>query len=309
MPLKPALSIHPKSILFATDLTPASENGLRHALALARQYGATLHLAHVVSSVGFTLAGPDAIAIADEVALRELHELEHGLDASGAFAGIKHDVAVRDGEVWPQIERLIDEDHVDMVVIGTHGRRGLGRLFLGSVAEQILRCAECPVVTVGPAFNRGTGVENLHQPRPIVFATDFKGASLQALPYAITFARERNVKLVLLHVIPSIPLPPDGHRDTADDVIARRNAAEAESLGRLKVLLHQPSGPLPESEFAVRFGDPAEEILKVAAEWRADAIAMGLHRSLHAQAVSHFRSTIAYEVVCGANCAVFTARD
>jgi nucleotide-binding universal stress UspA family protein len=80
-------------------------------------------------------------------------------------------------------------------------------------------------------------------------------------------------------------------------------------LGRLKVLLQKQPGPLPESEFVVKFGDAAEEILKLAGDVHADAIAMGLHRSEHAQAVSHFRSTIAYEVVCGANCAVFTARD
>jgi nucleotide-binding universal stress UspA family protein len=230
MPLKPALNIHPKSVLFATDLSPASENAMRHALALARHYGATLHLAHVVSAWGFTLAGPDAVAIADEVALRELHELEESLSTRGALAGIKHDVTVRDGEVWPQIERLIDQDDVDLVVIGTHGRRGLDRLFLGSVAEQILRCAECPVVTVGPGCTGRSGVENIRQPRPILFATDFKGASLQALPYAVTFARERGVKLVLLHVIPSIPLPPDGGSGvvgTAEGPVAKATRTSA----------------------------------------------------------------------------------
>lgn len=309
MPLKPALHIRPKSILFATDFSRASENPLRHAIALARHYGATLHLTHVVSSMGITLAGPGAIAAADEAAERDLQQLEFNLIATGALTGVKHDLAVRDGEVWAQIKALIAEDEVDMLVIGTHGRRGIGRLLLGSVAEQIFRCAECPVVTVGPAFNVESGVENKRQPRPVLVATDFKSASLHALPYAIDFARERNVKLVLLHVVPLLPLPEEEHWETADNVMIRRRKAEAEALAHLERLLSGRSGQGVEAEFVVKFGEPAEEILELATKLHADAIAMGLHRTEHAQAVSHFRSTIAYEVVCRANCAVFTARD
>ncbi len=309
MPLKPALNIHPKSILFATDFSCASENPLRHAIALARHYGATLHLAHIVSSVGFTLAGMGAVAAADDAARRDLRELEFNLAVSGALAGIPHDLAVRDGDVWPQIESLIAEDHVDMLVIGTHGRRGLGRLLLGSVAEKVFRCAECPVVTVGPAFNVESGVQNTRQPRPVLFATDFKDASLQALPYAVEFARERQVKLVLLHVISLLPLPEDRHWESADNVLIRRNRAEIDAIARLKNLCARYDSASLATECVVKFGEPAEEILKLASALRADAIAMGLHRTAYAQAVSHLRSTIAYDVVCRANCAVFTARD
>lgn len=309
MPLKSALNIHPKSILFATDLCPESKNALRHAMALARHYNATLHFAHVVSSMGIALVGPDAIATADEVALRDLHELERSLTASGALAGVKHDAVVRDGDVWPQIERLIDEEQVDMLVIGTHGRRGLGRLLLGSVAEEILRCAECPVITVGPEFHSGSGVENERQPRPILFATDFKPASLQALPYAVTFAHERKVKLILLHVIPLLPIPPHGEWGSADDVMERRRKTEAESVARLEQMMLNYSALRPDFDCVVTFGEPADEIVKLAVNLRADAIAMGLHRTPHAQMVSHFRRTIAYEVICRAACAVFTARE
>lgn len=309
MRLKPALNIRPKSILVATDFSRASENALRHAIAVARFYGSTLHLAHVVSSVGFTLAGPGAIAAADEAARRDLEQLELNLVASGALAGIKHSLAVREGDVAPQIEALISELQADIVILGTHGRRGLGRLLLGSVAEEVFRCAECPVVTVGPAFEHQSGVENLRQPRPVLFATDFKGASLEALPYMVTFARERGVKLIMLHVIPTLPLPPDGRWENADDVMARHHQAEADAIARLKGLLRDHSGLHPEPEFVVTFGDPAEEILKLARSHHVDVIGMGLHRTGYPQAATHFRRTIAYEVVCRANCAVFTARD
>jgi nucleotide-binding universal stress UspA family protein len=308
MPLKPALNIRPKSILLATDFSPASQNALRHALALTRHYGATLHIAHVVSSMGFTLAGPEAVAIANEAARRDILQAETDMRESGRLAGINYDTTVRDGEVWPQLERLIDEDHADMVVIGTHGRRGLGRLLLGSVAEKIFRGAECPVVTVGPAFAE-SGVENIRQPQPVLFATDFGSASLQALPYVIDFASERNVKLVLLHVIQTVPLPASEHWDTADDVISRRRQAEAEAIERLRGWLRRQPTICREPEFVVKFGDPAEEILKLSCALRADAIAMGLHRTAHAETATHFRRTLAYEVVCRAKCAVFTARN
>jgi nucleotide-binding universal stress UspA family protein len=307
MPLKPALNIRPKSILFATDLHPESENALRHAIALAQHYGATLHLAHVVNAVGFTLAGPGAIGLACDAAIRDLAAMNKKLEENGALRGIKHDAVVRRGDVWPQIERLIEEDDVDMLVVGTHGRQGLGRLLLGSVAEEILRCAVCPVVTVGPEFEMTSGVGNTREPRPILFCTDFHEASLQALPYALTFARERNVKLVLLHVIPLLPMPPHGHWDTAEDLMTRRRIAEEAAVSRLKTLL--PKATRAEIECTAKCGEPAEEILKLANDLHVDAIAMGLHRCDHLQAVTHFRSTIAYQVVSRARCAVFTARE
>jgi nucleotide-binding universal stress UspA family protein len=307
MPLKPALHIHPKSILFAADLSHESENALRHAVAVARHYGATLHLAHVVNSMGFVLAGPEAFGLANEAAMRDLGALEKRLCANGALGGIQHDAVVRRGDVWPQIEALIDEDEVDMVVIGTHGRRGIGRLVLGSVAEEIFRCAECPVVTVGPAFNPQGGLGTVRQARPVLFATDFKPASLSALPYAVTFARERQVKLVMLHVIPLLPIPPHGHWDRADDLMERRRVAEENAVAHLHTLLREyPHG---EVECVAKCGETVDEILKLANNLQVDVIAMGLHRTDHVQAASHLRTTIAYEVVCRAHCAVFTARD
>lgn len=295
MPLKSALNIRPKSILFATDLSPASRNALRHALALARHYGATLHLAHIICSMGFTLAGPGAIALAEEAARRDLQTLEYDPALRDRFAAVRHDSVVSIGEIWGQIQRLLEEDAVDMLVIGTHGRCGLGRLFLGSVAEKLFRCAECPVITVGPSMMSETGVENMRQPRPVLFATDFKAASLAALPYAVTFAQERKVKLVLLHVVTATELD--------------RHPAQEHVSARLQLLMRDYASLPVQFECVTRIGDPAEEILKLATSLKADVIGMGLHRTRYVQAVSHFRQSIAYKVVGAAPCAVFTARD
>lgn len=308
MPLKPALHIRPKSILFATDLAPESNNALRHAVAVARHFGSTLHIANVVSSLGFRLAGPEAQACAYEAASRDVEDLRFRLESSAALEGAKLDTAVREGDVWQELERLIEEDAVDLVVIGTHGRRGLGRLLLGSVAERIFRCAPCPVITVGPEFLR-SGVENAREPRPVLFATDFQPASLQALPYLVTFAQERHVKLVVLHVIDPATLSQGTHWASVDSALERRKRAEQAASVRLRRLTQANAVPDSAVEFSVRFGDPAEEIVKLASELQVDAIGMGLHRTAHTATVTHLQQSTAYRVVCEARCAVFTARE
>lgn len=307
MPLKPALHIRPKSILFATDLTPECNLPLRHAIALARHYDAALHLVHIVSSLGFDMAGADAIYVAEEAAERDMRSLEAKLAGNGSLSGVRHDCAIRSGDIWPQLESLIDADAADLLVIGTHGRHGIGRLLLGSVAELIFRRAECPVVTVGPCFGADKAGSQ-RDPKPILWATDFQPASLQALPYAIDFARERGSKLVLLHVIPEFAPTPETGWFVSSGLRDIRTRAKDSAIERLNALARAHDLLGGDFDGSVRFGDPAEEIVKLARELRADGIAMGLHRCNQVQAVSHFRRTVAHEVVCQANCAVLTVR-
>src|SRR5208337_1315569 len=170
-----------KSVLIATDFSETSEKPLRHALAIARHYEAKLYLAHVVSSLGFTLVGPDAVIAAADAAWRDFRQLEAHLVQSEALAGLRHEVIVLQGDVWEELEKVVRQEQVDLVVIGTHGRRGLGKLLLGSVAEQIFHRAECLVLTVGPGSLQDSPVGSIRSIRPFLFATDFSGASLHAL--------------------------------------------------------------------------------------------------------------------------------
>jgi nucleotide-binding universal stress UspA family protein len=180
-----------KSILIATDFSQASEKPLCHALAIARCYGAKVYLAHVVSSLGFTLAGPAAIAAAEEAVCRDAAHLEDDLVRSGALSGLQHQVVIRQGEVWPELEAIIRQEEIDSIVIGTHGRHGMGRLLLGSVAELIFRQADCLVLTVGPGAYAQPRIEIPRANRTFLLATDFGDASIHALPYAISFANHR----------------------------------------------------------------------------------------------------------------------
>ncbi len=301
--------IHLKSVLIATDFSEASEKALRHALAIARHYGAKFYLAHVVSSPSFTLVGPDAVNVATDAVYRDARQLEDELVQSGALAGLHHEIIVLQGNVWEELEKIVRQEQVELVVIGTHARRGLGKLLLGSVAEHIFRHTECLVLTVGPGSLQNSPIDGTRVVQPFLFATDFSGPSLRALPYAISAANHFGTKLVLLYVVPAVPMPEGLARPTADDVMQAQENARTANLRRLEELTSQNAPLTVKPEFLVEFGSPTEKILQAANTLKADAIILGLHGSTHIETKSHMPWATAYEVVCGACCSVLTVRN
>ena len=299
--------IHLKSVLIATDFSEASDKAARHALAIARHYGAKLYLAHVVSSLGFTLVGPDAVNLATEIVSRDARELESRLVQSGALRGLSHEVIVRQGNVWDELDKVIDQEQIELVVIGTHARRGMGKLLLGSVAEHIFRHAGCLVLTVGPGSLQDSPVGSGRAIRPFLFATDFSEPSLRGLPYAISAANHFGTQLVLLNVMSEIPIP-SNLLPTASDVVQMQEKARANSLCRLKELASQNAKLAVAPEFVVAVGAPAEKILEVANTLKSDAIILGLHRKTRIGAAAHMPWATAYEVACDACCSVLTVR-
>ncbi len=283
-----------KSVLVATDFSATSQKAVRHALAIARHYEAKLYLVHVVSSLGFTLAGPDAMNAATEAACRDGRCLETQLLESGALKGLRHEIAVHQGgDIWRELNKVIRQEEVDLVVTGTHGRRGVRKMLLGSVAEQIFRRADCPVLTVGPSSYQESRVHNV---QTCLFPTDFSEASLRSLPNAISYANQVPAKLVLLHIVRTPPSP-----NSLLPTAILRQLQELTPAAMLEVkpeflVEHCPVGPI------------SEKILEVAANLKAELIIMGLRRSKYVAPASHKPWTTAYEIVCGAGCAVLTIR-
>ena len=310
-----AKSEHPadvrlKSILMATDFSEASAKALRHALAVARHFGAKFYLVHVVSSVGFTIAGAEALQLASSAASREVRQLEEALAESGALAGLSHEFIVCQGRVWEELKEIIHQKEIDLVMIGTHGRRGMEKLLLGSVAERIFRGSDRPVLTVGPHSLDDAPFERTGAVGSFLFPTDFSAASLRALPYALSFSNHFRAKLVLLHVAPVMPIPETFHWSTAPkDIDGMREAARVTAMEKLHGLIPQATPLSEKPECIVRFGKRAETILQVARDLKADLIVMGLNRLKHADAVSHMPQTTAYHVVCSAHCSVLTVRS
>jgi len=304
-----AATIGLKSVLIAYDFSEASDKPLRHALAIARHFGAKLYLAYVVSSIGYTMAGQEAISLAAEGATRDAQKLEQRLLASGALAGLDYEFLVREGDIWEQLEQVIREKRVDMVVVGTHGRKGLRKLLLGSVAEQIFRRADCFVATVGPASFEDAITEKAQPVRPFLFPTDFGPASLHALPYALSFAEQFGTKLVVLQVLPAAPIPEGFHWSKTGDLPEMREKARMASEKQFEQLVLEKAQKATPPEFVVKFGIPSDQILQAARSIKADLIVMGLKRPAHIQTASHMPWDVGYKVVCSAHCPVITIRS
>lgn len=299
-----ATDVQVKSILATTDFSPASDKPLRHAAALARYYDAKLYMMHVVSASGSSMARPDAAVAASELAETDATELVRRLDASGALTGLRHEAIIRTGDVGNELEQVIRLRLVDLVVIGTHSRKGWGKLFLGSVAEQIFRHASCPVLTVGPNSSKPDGMEPTGGVRSLLFATDFKEGSMRALRYALSLSNQHTTRLVLLHVLPSAPPVEDDHGYTAGDGVRMQEEAQLATRQRLEELTAD-AGLAVEPRFMVELGEPSDCILRAAACLNAEGIIMGLNRNTRIETISHPRST-AYKVACGATCPVLT---
>jgi len=302
-----ALDLRLKSVLLATDLAPASVKPLHHALAIARHYRAKLYVAHVVSPIPYLMAGPEGLELGCEGASQNLQTLERELIHDGSLDGLDREFIMRRGGVWEELQEITFQKQIDLVVVGTHGRRGIEKLLLGSVAEQVFRHAACPVLTVGPhSYLEGrvewTGTQTY------LFPTDFGEASLGALPSAVSLAKRIKAKLIVVHVVPAVHIPQIPGWYNASEVISRQENARTACARRLEQLLPPDEQRLVDPELVVRFGTPSEKILQVALEKRADLIVLGLRRSSLQGTISHIPWATAYEIVCGAGCPVLTVR-
>jgi nucleotide-binding universal stress UspA family protein len=176
-----------KNVLFATNFSPSSKVALPYAISIARRYGATLHAAHIMPTGADPLLRSPAnwsIWAEEEATMIEgcVERLENQLQ------GVPHEVWTPRGKVSEALAGMVKEQDIDLLVLGTHGRKGVRKLFAGSVAETILRRVCCPVLTVGP--NLLSKANDEIQFRRILFATDFSKGSLAALPYAISMSEE-----------------------------------------------------------------------------------------------------------------------
>jgi nucleotide-binding universal stress UspA family protein len=186
-----------KNILFATDFSQAADAAAPTAIRIAERCGAKVYGVHVNRFDDYTAAAPNAWAAIAEAAEREAKEDARRLNEQ--LQGVEHEVIIGEGNIWEVVSNLIKEKEIDLIVLGTRGRTGLGKTLLGSVAEQILRQSPCPVLTVGPHVNLWS--DQYAKMREILYATDLATDNPIAAPCAISLAQENQAHLVLLHVI------------------------------------------------------------------------------------------------------------
>lgn len=145
------VNIPPKKILVATDFSETAEAATDYAVGLAKQLGAELVLVHAYEMP--TYAFPEGVVIQAELVDRLAKVSEEALASAvkeRAKSGVKITSVLRSGTPWREVCDVAEKENVDLLVIGTHGRRGIARMILGSVAERIVRTSKRPVLTVHP---------------------------------------------------------------------------------------------------------------------------------------------------------------
>ncbi|MFQ5690113.1 MAG: universal stress protein [Gemmatimonadota bacterium] len=259
-------------ILYPTDFSDCARRALPRAVQFAREWGAELHLLHaiVLHAVMETDRERLAGALVEE-AERQLERLTDG----GVADGVRIVPAVRRGiSTAPVILEYAAEHDVDLIVMGSHGRRGLRRFFLGSVAEEVTRVADAPVLIIGKHEDPAAADTAI---RRIVVPVDFSSHCDLALEYAARLADRLGADIVLLHVVEQVLYPDFYVPITAAgiDVAALREEARTRLSKMAERLI--ASGHEIRVETVVSVGHPAGQIVEFAETNEADLIVMATH--------------------------------
>jgi len=279
-----------KNVLFPTDFSRESTLALPYALAIARSHRSKLYMVNIQREP----PGLPASVRRGLEALQPRHE-DHVKQAMALLQAGAQDVPcemfLRKGDIWTELSDIIALKKIDLIVTGTHGRRGISKFLEGSVAEDIFRRAACPVLTVGPLVSGEPGsIADLHE---ILFVTDFSQESLAALPYAILLAQQDGARLYLLHVSP-------GPLEHSSESLAKR---------MLLGLVPHISALSCEPKAFVQYGTPAQGILEFADEFAVDLVVLGVERPpRYFDPGRNPRQTTAYAVASQSICPVLTVR-
>ncbi len=263
-------------ILCPVDLSEFSRDALHHALALAKWYEANVTVFHVYSAPEPLLpvtGMPGNVPLLPPVQPDEVAEhVRRFCVSSLGDTGKSIEIVVREGNATKEIVLLAEQLPADLLVLGTHGRSGFERLFLGSVTEKVLRSTRVPVMTVPPPVT---------QPGPPLYKTilcplEFSDASPRALDYALSLAQETDARLILLHVIESV-LGEAGAAEMGHlSVSEYHRFLEDDAMARLKSVVPEQARVWCTPEERVTRGRAYREILKVAGDEGVELIVMGV---------------------------------
>ena len=299
-------------VLCPVDFSDCSRHAFDRALAMARAADGKLTVLHVIASKTGVMAapyvGPETLApfpLPEIDRLRVRDQLCEFLAVDPSRDRAVICVVDEASEVHRAILAHAERQQADLIVMGTHGRSGLRRLVLGSIAEQVLFHASCAVLTVPPAAP-DIATTGRDQFRRILCAIDFSPCALHGLKYALALAEQHASHLGVLHVIEAAPPIYDPVVSPPVDANEYESAAEIVTRHRLRERLpisHQLAADIEE---IVAMGRADREILRVASEWQSDLIVLGIHDRNVMDAL-RFGSNVE-PVVRHAPCPVLTVR-
>jgi len=260
-----------KTILCPVDRSPSSLQAFGYAIALARWQGARLNLLEVIESVTppFGSVGAKHAGVLKEARAALERDLRQML-VSRRASDVKVDIVMRAGNVVREILAQAGDSRADLVVIGSHGRGGVQRLVLGSVAEKVLRQATCPVITIRRGVSRPR--RNPSPFKTILCPTDLSAAGNNALGWAKRLARAAGARLIVMSAVEW----PFGEAVTFGPVAELQEGLEEDARKALRRLLPRPSPDHPDAMAFVVQAKASAAILKLARARSVDLIVMGL---------------------------------
>src|ERR1019366_9425827 len=260
-----------ESILCPVDFSDFSVNAYEYALSLAWRYKATLFLQHVLYPLSESFAAYGSETDGCQKACQRLRaDAEEKLQQFAkrhATNKIRPQCFVQDGSVTDLIRSLAKTRAVNLIVMGTHGLRGIDRLMVGSVTHRVLRRAPWPVLAVRKPAHHLTS--SVHDPEPVhlrkmLFCADFSDHAHRASEYAVSMAKEYGAELMLLHVLEDVPR-------SADLEIAIEKVAK-----QLKESIAPKTREGCIVKVIVRIGKAYQQIIQLALEAQTDLVIMGV---------------------------------
>ena len=292
------------NILFPTDFSRCAGQALPYALYFTAKYNATLHMLHGIVLHGTGPDAPDSQIYNVKAVFEQLKENA----VAQMTTNIKgHDV--EDLDIRQVQDRAIsatelildysDQHAIDMIVMGTHGRRGLGHALLGSVAEEVVRSAACPVLTIREQKQR----KPLEKIERILVPFDYSKHAKTALEYAKEIAVLYNARLELLYVFEEVIYP--RFYDSGDSL---NDHIEANARKALESTYQETKGP--DADYSIHILGSryiAYEILNFLSDNDIDLVVMATHGMSGIQ--RFLLGSVAEKVVRRAPCPVFTVKS
>jgi len=247
-----------KTIVVATDLEGRSEAALEYARKLAGAYGARIVLAHGLDPIEYAAVE----SVPGRVLRRLTEDARVALDQMAAdlfHEGIHSHTELRQGAVVQMLLDVVRQYDAGLIVLGTHGNQGAGPLAVGTIAEQLVRRAPCPVLAVAADWNAGE-----HRPTPggsVLLAMDRNEALESAVDAASSLAMTFQRTLIVVHA---------------------RTAAEASAFLNPCATTLEQFGVRRNGEFPVRCivkdGNPADALTQAIAQYKPSILVVGVKR-------------------------------
>lgn len=291
-----------RNVLVARDFSPVSDRALGYALGLAARTGAALHVLHAEV--------PYRAEAAPTEGLDRLREILRRTDVASAEAlrNVPVEGAVqRDVAAAPAILQYAADEDVDLIVLGTHGRRGQSRVRLGSVAAEVVRRADRPVLTVWGEEDEDEEEAPPPPPKRILVPVDFSEHSRRALRAGRAWAALYGAQVEVLHVVEerflaALPIDPAD----APSAPAEQPEIEAKAQAELETFAEDRQDPAPETGIHVETGSPGASIIDFVADHGIDLVAISTHGRTGLQ--RFLLGSVAEKVIRHVHCPVLTLR-